>query len=122
MKEKAIAEFTRLLEIIEELRQKCPWDQKQTNQTLRKLTIEETYELADAVLKEDNDAICKELGDLMLHVVFYAKIGSENNVFDMGDVLMNINNKLVYRHPHVFGDVSVPGEPGRWRRTGNSSR
>ena len=109
MKEKAIAEFTRLLEIIDELRQKCPWDQKQTNQTLRKLTIEETYELADAVLKEDNDAICKELGDLMLHVVFYAKIGSENNVFDMGDVLMNINNKLVYRHPHVFGDVSVPG-------------
>ena len=107
MKEKAIAEFTRLLEIMDELRQKCPWDQKQTNQTLRKLTIEETYELADAILKEDNDAISGELGDLMLHVVFYAKIGSENNVFDMSDVLENINNKLVYRHPHVFGDVSV---------------
>jgi MazG family protein len=107
MKEKAIAEFTRLLDIIDELRLKCPWDQKQTNQTLRKLTIEETYELADAILKEDNDAISGELGDLMLHVVFYAKIGSENNVFDMSDVLENINNKLVYRHPHVFGDVSV---------------
>jgi MazG family protein len=107
MKEKAIAEFTRLLDIIDELRLKCPWDQKQTNQTLRKLTIEETYELADAILKEDNDAISGELGDLMLHVVFYAKIGSENNVFDMSNVLENINNKLVYRHPHVFGDVSV---------------
>jgi MazG family protein len=107
MKDKAIEEFTRLLEIIDELRQKCPWDQKQTNHTLRKLTIEETYELADAILKEDNDAICKELGDLMLHVVFYAKIGSEKNVFDMSDVLGNINNKLIYRHPHVFGDVSV---------------
>jgi len=107
MKEKAIAEFARLLDIIDELRLKCPWDQKQTNQTLRKLTIEETYELADAILKEDNDAISGELGDLMLHVVFYAKIGSENNVFDMSDVLGNINNKLVYRHPHVFGDVSV---------------
>ena len=107
MKEKAIAEFARLLDIIDELRLKCPWDQKQTNQTLRKLTIEETYELADAILKEDNDAISGELGDLMLHVVFYAKIGSENNVFDMSDVLENINNKLVYRHPHVFGDVSV---------------
>jgi len=107
MKEKAIAEFARLLDIIDELRLKCPWDQKQTNQTLRKLTIEETYELADAILKEDNDAISGELGDLMLPVVFYAKIGSENNVFDMSDVLGNINNKLVYRHPHVFGDVSV---------------
>ena len=107
MKEKAIAEFVRLLDIIDELRLKCPWDQKQTNQTLRKLTIEETYELADAILKDDNDAISKELGDLMLHVVFYAKIGSESNVFDMSDVLENINNKLVYRHPHVFGDVSV---------------
>ena len=107
MKEKAIAEFARLLDIIDELRLKCPWDQKQTNQTLRKLTIEETYELADAILKDDNDAISKELGDLMLHVVFYAKIGSESNVFDMSDVLENINNKLVYRHPHVFGDVSV---------------
>jgi XTP/dITP diphosphohydrolase len=107
MKERSIKEFSRLLDIIDELRIKCPWDRKQTNQTLRKLTIEETYELADAILQDDNDAIRKELGDLMLHVVFYAKIGSEKKLFDMGDVLESINTKLVYRHPHVFGDVSV---------------
>ncbi|HMT66830.1 MAG TPA: MazG nucleotide pyrophosphohydrolase domain-containing protein, partial [Bacteroidales bacterium] len=107
MREKAIREFARLLDIMDELRTKCPWDMKQTNQTLRKLTIEETYELADAILQDDNDAIRKELGDLMLHVTFYAKIGSEKELFDMGDVLEGINNKLVYRHPHVFGDVNV---------------
>lgn len=107
MREKAIREFARLLDIMDELRTKCPWDKKQTNQTLRKLTIEETYELADAILQDDNDAIRKELGDLMLHVTFYAKIGSEKELFDMGDVLEGINNKLVYRHPHVFGDVNV---------------
>lgn len=107
MREKTIREFTRLLDIMDELRAKCPWDMKQTNQTLRKLTIEETYELADAILQDDNDAIRKELGDLMLHVAFYAKIGSEKDLFDMGDVLEGINNKLVYRHPHVFGDVNV---------------
>lgn len=107
MKEKAIREFARLLDIMDELRTKCPWDKKQTNQTLRKLTIEETYELADAILQDDNDGIRKELGDLMLHVTFYAKIGSEKELFDMGDVLEGINNKLVYRHPHVFGDVNV---------------
>jgi XTP/dITP diphosphohydrolase len=107
MKERSIKEFSKLLDIIDELRIKCPWDRKQTNQTLRKLTIEETYELADAILQDDNDAIRKELGDLMLHVVFYAKIGSEKKLFDMGDVLESINTKLVYRHPHVFGDVSV---------------
>jgi XTP/dITP diphosphohydrolase len=107
MRKKAIREFARLLDIMDELRTKCPWDMKQTNQTLRKLTIEETYELADAILQDDNDAIRKELGDLMLHVTFYAKIGSEKELFDMGDVLEGINNKLVYRHPHVFGDVNV---------------
>lgn len=107
MREKAIREFARLLDIMDELRTKCPWDMKQTNQTLRKLTIEETYELADAILQDDNDGIRKELGDLMLHVTFYAKIGSEKELFDMGDVLEGINNKLVYRHPHVFGDVNV---------------
>lgn len=107
MRKKAIREFARLLDIMDELRTKCPWDKKQTNQTLRKLTIEETYELADAILQDDNDAIRKELGDLMLHVTFYAKIGSEKELFDMGDVLEGINNKLVYRHPHVFGDVNV---------------
>ena len=107
MREKAIREFTRLLDIMDELREKCPWDMKQTNQTLRKLTIEETYELADAILENDNDSIRKELGDLMLHIVFYAKIGSEKGVFGMGEVLEGINSKLIYRHPHVFGDVNV---------------
>ena len=92
---------------MDELRVKCPWDMKQTNQTLRKLTIEETYELADAILQDDNESIRKELGDLLLHVAFYSKIGSEKGLFDIGDVLEGINNKLVYRHPHVFGDVSV---------------
>ena len=105
--EKSVKEFVRLLEIMDELREKCPWDQKQTNETLRKLTIEETYELADAIIEGDNDGIKKELGDLMLHVVFYAKLGSERDLFDMGDVLEGINKKLVYRHPHVFGDVNV---------------
>jgi len=107
MREKTVEEFRKLLDIMDELRTKCPWDQKQTNETLRKLTIEETYELADAIIQDDNDDIRKELGDLMLHIVFYAKIGSEKGLFDMGDVLEGINNKLVYRHPHVFGDVSV---------------
>lgn len=109
MKERAIAEFSRLLDIMDELREKCPWDRKQTNQTLRKLTIEETYELADAIIRDDSDGIKKELGDLMLHVVFYARLGSEKGAFDMGDVLEGINGKLIYRHPHVFGDVSVTG-------------
>ena len=92
---------------MDELRVKCPWDMKQTNQTLRKLTIEETYELADAIISDDSESIRKELGDIMLHVAFYAKIGSENGLFDMGDVLEGINSKLIYRHPHVFGDVNV---------------
>lgn len=106
-REKSLKEFNRLLDIIDELRQKCPWDMKQTNESLRKLTIEETYELADAISSADDDHIRTELGDLMLHIVFYAKIGSEKGVFDMADVLESINNKLVYRHPHVFGDVKV---------------
>jgi MazG family protein len=105
--ENAINEFRRLLEIMNELREKCPWDREQTLESLRKLTIEETYELGDAILRHDLQEIKKELGDLMLHIVFYAKIGSELNVFDMGDVLQNINDKLIYRHPHVFGDVNV---------------
>jgi XTP/dITP diphosphohydrolase len=105
--EKSVTEYIRLLEIMDELRVKCPWDRKQTNETLRKLTIEETYELADAIIEDDNDALKKELGDLMLHIVFYARIGSEKGLFDMGDVLESINKKLVYRHPHVFGDVSI---------------
>ena len=99
--------FRELLEIMDELREKCPWDKKQTPESLRKLTIEETYELGDAILKNDLNEIKKELGDLMLHIVFYAKIGSEKGAFDMGDVLEGINKKLIYRHPHVFGNVDV---------------
>ena len=99
--------FARLLEIMDELREKCPWDKEQTLESLRKLTIEETYELADAILNNDLTGIKKELGDLMLHIVFYAKIGSEKGAFDMADVLNSINEKLVYRHPHVFGNVDV---------------
>ncbi len=101
---KAIEE---LLDIMDELREKCPWDRAQTLESLRTLTIEETYELADAVLKEDLDEIKKELGDILLHIVFYAKIGSEKQAFDMGDVAQSINEKLIFRHPHVFGDTRV---------------
>lgn len=108
-RDKSLKEFTRLLDIIDELREKCPWDMKQTNESLRKLTIEETYELAEAVSSGSDEGIRNELGDLLLHVVFYAKIGSEKGVFDIGDVLEGINKKLIYRHPHVFGDVKVKG-------------
>ena len=102
-----LAAFRRLLEIMDELREKCPWDQKQTNDTLRNLTIEETYELADAILEKSDDDIKKELGDLLLHIVFYARIGSEKNQFDIADIINALNEKLIYRHPHVFGDVQV---------------
>ena len=108
-KAKCLEEFSRLLSIIDELRIKCPWDMKQTNDSLRKLTIEETYELADAISSGDDTEIRNELGDLMLHIVFYARIGSEKGVFTMTDVLERINTKLIYRHPHVFGDVKVTG-------------
>lgn len=108
-KQKCAEEFVKLLEIIEKLRSSCPWDREQTNESLRKLTIEETYELSDAIFSENDDGIKKELGDLMLHIVFYATIGSEKNVFGMEDVLRGINEKLVYRHPHVFGDIKVSG-------------
>jgi XTP/dITP diphosphohydrolase len=107
--QKKIAAFKELLEIMDELREKCPWDKEQTLESLRKLTIEETYELADAILQNDLEMIKKELGDLMLHIVFYAKIGSEKGAFDIGDVLEGINKKLIYRHPHVFGDTDVDG-------------
>ena len=108
---KELKAFAELLTIMDELREKCPWDKKQTLESLRKLTIEETYELGDAILQGDLQGIKKELGDLMLHIVFYAKIGSEKGAFGMGDVLEGINKKLVYRHPHVFGDVNVEGSP-----------
>ena len=102
--------FSRLLDIMDELREKCPWDKKQTLQTLRHLTIEETYELGDAILENNLQEIKKELGDLLLHIVFYAKIGSESNTFDIADVANAISDKLVFRHPHIYGDVVVKDE------------
>ncbi|MFO7656937.1 MAG: nucleoside triphosphate pyrophosphohydrolase [Bacteroidales bacterium] len=103
--------FARLLGIMDELREKCPWDRKQTYESLRNLTIEETYELADAIIENDIEGIKKELGDLMLHIVFYAKIGSETNDFDIKSVLDSISEKLIFRHPHVFGDTDVKDNP-----------
>ncbi|MDY9918823.1 nucleoside triphosphate pyrophosphohydrolase [Proteiniphilum saccharofermentans] len=96
--------FGRLLDIMDELREKCPWDREQTNESLRANTIEETYELAEAILNNDNAEIKKELGDLLLHVVFYAKIGEEKQAFDMADICNSLCDKLIFRHPHVFGD------------------
>ena len=100
----------RLMQIMDDLRVKCPWDKKQSMETLRHLTIEETYELSDAILNGDKQEIRKELGDLMLHIVFYAKIGSENNDFTMVDILNGISEKLINRHPHVYGDVIADTE------------
>jgi len=108
-KKQIFEEFGKLLDILDELREKCPWDKKQTFETLRKLTIEETYELAEAIISGCDDEIRNELGDLMLHIVFYAKIGSEKGTFTLAEVLKEINNKLIFRHPHVFGDVKVSG-------------
>lgn len=102
--------FNRLLDIMDDLREKCPWDRKQTLESLRHLTIEETYELADAILDNDLDEIKKELGDLLLHIVFYAKIGSEKKAFDIADVANSISEKLIDRHPHIYGDVEVENE------------
>lgn len=106
-KEDKLKAFGDLLDIMDELREKCPWDREQTMESLRNLTIEETYELADGILDEDMDEIKKELGDILLHIVFYAKIGDEKGAFDIADVLKGINEKLVFRHPHVFGDRKV---------------
>jgi len=102
-----LAAFEQLLNIMDELREKCPWDKKQTIETLRYLTIEETYELSDAILEKDLEEVKKELGDLMMHIVFYAKVGSELNAFNMVDILQGINEKLIRRHPHIYGDVKV---------------
>lgn len=101
--------FGRLLDVMDELREKCPWDREQTIESLRNLTIEETYELADAIIENDMEDIRKELGDLLLHIVFYAKIGDEKEEFDITDVINGINEKLIFRHPHVFGDREVSG-------------
>lgn len=109
MQEKLKA-FERLLIIMDELREQCSWDKKQTFQTLRKLTIEETYELADAILEDDVKGIKEEVGDLMLHLVFYAKIGEEKNAFNIADALNGVCEKLIHRHPHIYGDVEVADE------------
>lgn len=102
--------FDRLLTIMDELREQCPWDQKQTMETLRPLTIEETYELGDAILDADLNEVKGELGDLLLHIIFYAKIGSETNDFDISDVINGICEKLIHRHPHIYSDVEVKDE------------
>lgn len=106
-REGKIEAFGRLLDVLDELRVKCPWDRKQTNESLRPNTIEEVYELCDALMKDDKKNICKELGDVLLHVVFYAKIGSETGDFDIKDVCDRLCDKLIFRHPHVFGEVKA---------------
>jgi MazG family protein len=103
-------EFMRLVQIMDELREKCPWDKKQTIETLRQLTIEETYELTDAITDKDWKGIKEELGDLLLHVVFYAKIGAEKNEFTLQEVINNVCEKLIIRHPHIYGDVKVTSD------------
>lgn len=110
MTDKRLVAFKRLLDIMDDLRAKCPWDKKQTIESLRYLTIEETYELSDAIIEGDLQQIKGELGDLMLHMVFYSKIASEINVFDVADVLNAICDKLVHRHPHIYGDVVAETE------------
>lgn len=104
------AAFERLIKIMDELRQKCPWDQKQTIQTLRQLTIEETYELTDAITDNDWKGIKEELGDILLHIVFYAKIGKEQSEFTLEEVINGVCEKLIFRHPHIYGDVTVDNE------------
>ncbi len=108
--EKKSAAFVRLLNIMDELREKCPWDKKQTFETLRNLTIEETYELVDAITEKDINGIKEEIGDLFLHLVFYAKMGDELNAFDVADSLNAVCDKLIHRHPHIYGDVVVRDE------------
>lgn len=103
-------EFDRLLQVMDELREKCPWDKKQTFESLRHLTIEETYELSDAIVQKDLEEIKKEVGDLLLHIVFYAKLGSETGAFDMAGVIDSLCEKLISRHPHIYGDTTVQDE------------
>src|ERR1035437_583876 len=105
--EEKLQEFQRLLEIMTELRAKCLWDKEQTFESLRTLTIEETYELADAIIRDDKKEIRKELGDILLHIVFYSEMGSETNDFDIYDVCKGLCEKLIYRHPHIFADVEA---------------
>jgi XTP/dITP diphosphohydrolase len=117
--DKRLQAFERLLTIMDDLREKCPWDQKQTLESLRPLTIEETYELADAIISKDLDALKGEIGDLFLHLVFYSKIASETNAFDVSDALNAVCDKLIHRHPHIYGDVEVNSEEevkANWER------
>ena len=107
---KTLKSFDELLHIMDELRLKCPWDKKQTFESLKNLTTEEVYELTDAIYEKDLDNIKKELGDILLHIVFYAKLGEEVNAFDIKDVIDSINEKLIFRHPHIFGDTEVADE------------
>ena len=109
-REDKLIAFARLLDVMDELREKCPWDKKQTLESLRHLTIEETYELSDAILDNDLGEVKKELGDLLLHIIFYSKIASEKKSFDIADVLNAICDKLIYRHPHIYSDTKVHGE------------
>lgn len=109
-REEQLKAFDRLLTIMDELREQCPWDRKQTMESLRHLTIEETYELGDAILDKDMEEIKKELGDVLLHLVFYSRIGSETKAFDIADVANGICDKLIDRHPHIYGDVKVANE------------
>lgn len=106
-REKELAAFERLLDVLDTVREQCPWDKKQTMESLRPQTIEETYELSEAILKKDMLDVSKELGDLLLHVVFYARIGKESGLFDISDVCNKLCDKLIYRHPHIYGDVKV---------------
>ena len=125
----ALAGFRHLLEIMDELREKCPWDRKQTFETLRNLTVEETFELSDAIMNKDYKDVCKELGDLMLHIVFYSKVASETNLFDIKDVLNQLCDKLIRRHPHIYGNEKVDSaeevlenwEKIKLRKEGNKS-
>ena len=109
-REQQLSALDNLLTIMDELREKCPWDRKQTMTSLRHLTIEETYELGDAILNNEMDEVKRELGDLLLHIFFYSKIGSETGDFDIGDVASGISEKLINRHPHIYADVEVADE------------
>lgn len=106
-KEEKLQAFSRLLDVLDELREKCPWDKKQTNESLRANTIEEVYELSEAILDKSNEHIKKELGDVLLHIIFYAKIGEEKQLFDISDVCNTLCEKLIFRHPHVFGETKA---------------
>lgn len=124
-REEKLQAFDKVLDVLETLRVKCPWDRKQTNESLRPNTIEETYELCDALMAEDNANICKELGDVLLHVVFYSKIGEEKEAFDFADVCTKLTDKLIYRHPHIYGNVqadTAEAVKGNWEKLKQSEK